>query len=169
MARPATTEYASFYNNYINKTNVNSVQELIATYANTLNNFFNSLPEEKADFAYAENKWTVKDLLQHIIDTERIFTYRALRFARKDTTPVAGFEENEYALNANASNRTLEELKDEFVAVRKATDIFLGSLTDEQLMQFGTANGNAISVNAIAFIIFGHILHHKNILEERYL
>jgi len=170
MARPQPGDFAAFYQDYINKTEgCNTISQLINQYSSTLNGFMNQLPESKADYSYADGKWTVKDLLQHLIDTERIMTYRALTIARKDSIVLPGFEENAYAANANAKNRSLQSLKEEFVAIRQSTDLFLLSLTVDQLLQKGTANKNAITVNALAFIIFGHILHHKQILEERYL
>jgi hypothetical protein len=111
----------------------------------------------------------VKDVVQHLIDAERIFAYRALRFARKDTTPLSGFDENSFANNANTSERTLVSLKEEFIAVRKSTDLLLLSFTQEQLNQTGISNDHSITVNAICYIIFGHLLHHISILGERYL
>ena len=169
MTRPLENEYASFYKNYIALAIGNNVEEIIENHSNTLNYFYNSLPETKADYAYADGKWTIKDLLQHLIDAERVFVYRATRFARKDSQSLLGFDENDYARNANACNRTLQSLKDELSALRASTNLFLASLNDEQLSQKGAANNNHITVNAIAFIIFGHLLHHKNIMEERYL
>ena len=169
MTRPQPTEYASFYAPYISLALGNSVAEIIENYSQLIENFYNNLPEAKANYAYANGKWTIKDLLQHLIDAERVFTYRATRFARKDNQPLLGFEENDYANNANASNRNLQDLKEEFLALRKSTDLFLLSLNDIQLQQIGTANNNKITVNAIAYITFGHLLHHKNIIEERYL
>ncbi|MBN8837810.1 MAG: DinB family protein [Sphingobacteriia bacterium] len=169
MARPATGDYAPFYHNYVEMAKGYSVKELIESYALPLNNFFQSLPDEKADYAYAEGKWTIKDLVQHIIDAERIFAYRALRFSRKDQTNLPGFDENAFAEHAHASERTFASLKEEFVAVRKSTDLLLQSFSEEQLLLSGLGNNNAITVNAICFIIYGHILHHKKILEERYL
>lgn len=169
MARPIQGEHGEFYQKYIDKTQGNSVQSLITNHSALLNDFINNLPDSKADYAYADGKWTVKDLLQHIIDTERIMSYRALTFARKDGKDLPGFEENDYAIAAKASTRTLQSLKEEFVAIRKATDLFLLSLTNEQLQQTGKANGYAVKVNSIAFMLFGHALHHKQIIEERYL
>ena len=169
MIRPQTTEFANFYANYITLATGNSVAEIVANNSQAINHFFNNLPDQKANYAYAPNKWTIKDLLQHLIDSERVFVYRATRFARKDNQPLLGFEENDYANNANASQRNLQDLENEFVALRTSTDIFLLGLNDSQLQQIGVANNNSITVNAIAYIIFGHILHHKNIIEERYL
>jgi len=169
MTRPQTTEYTSFYAPYISLATGNSIAEVIANHSQVIDKFYNNLPEEKANYAYAIGKWTIKDLLQHLIDAERVFIYRATRFARKDNQPLLGFEENDYANNSNASNRNLQDLKNEFLALRKSTDLFLLSLNDNQLQQIGTANNNTINVNAIAYIVFGHLMHHKNIIEERYL
>lgn len=168
MLRPQPTEYAAFYASYISLATGNSVADVIANHSQIINQFYNNLPNEKADYAYAIGKWTIKDLVQHLIDAERVFIYRATRFARKDKQPLLGFEENDYANNANANNRNLQDLKEEFLALRKSTDLFLLSLNDIQLQQIGTANNNSITVNAIACIVFGHALHHKNIIEERY-
>jgi len=169
MQRPLENEYASFYKNYIALATGNNINDVIVNHNNTISKFYSNLPEEKADYAYAEGKWTIKDLLQHLIDAERIFVYRATRFARKDNQSLLGFEENDYAQNANAITRTLQSLKEELSALRKSTNLFLENLNDDQLAQNGAANNNLITVNAIAFIIFGHLLHHKNIIEERYL
>ncbi len=108
-------------------------------------------------------------MIQHLADAERVFVYRAMRFSRKDTEPLPGFDEDSYAANANAANRSFDSLVEEFGLLRKSTDLFLGTLTEEQLSQAGVANNKPITVNAIAFIVYGHILHHKQVIEERYL
>ena len=108
-------------------------------------------------------------MLQHIIDTERIFAYRALTIARQDTNALPGFDENAYAAVCHADNRTWKSLLKEFKAVRKSTNMLINSFTDEQLQQSGTTNGNPNTTVAISFVIFGHILHHINIVNERYL
>ncbi len=169
MHRPAQNEYPQYYHNYIELAKGDSVKEIIEKYSKEINNKIIDLPTSKADYAYALGKWTVKELLQHLIDTERIFVYRALRFSRKDSQPLLGFEEDDYVANSNASTRNLDSLKEEFIALRKANDIFFETLTAEQLAAKGFANNNEISVNAIIFICFGHLLHHINILHERYL
>ena len=169
MPRPAVTDAAPFYHGYINLVKPDDIRQIISNYSALLKEFYNSLPDEKADYAYAVGKWTVKELLQHIIDAERVFCYRALRFARKDSTPLPGFDEKSFAANSMAAARTLSSLKEEFNALRTATDLLLQSFNNEQLNSSGTASNHYITVNAIAFIIYGHILHHKNILEERYL
>jgi len=168
MARPQANESAPFYHKYIALAEGNSISEIVENYSFELQEFYNNLPVEKADFAYAENKWTIKQVLQHLADAERVFAYRALRMSRNDETPLASFDENAYVENGFATERPLSSLKQEFNAVRAATDIFLLSLNEEQVGRIGTASNNPVSVNALAFIIYGHLLHHKNILKERY-
>lgn len=169
MAIPQPSESASFYHKYIALVEGNSIGGIIENYAFELQEFFNSIPDNKADFAYAENKWTVKQVLLHVIDAERIFAYRALRICRGDQTPLASFDENMYVENSFATARSLSSLKQEFNSVRAATDIFLLALNEEQVKRTGIASNNTISVNALAYIIYGHLLHHQNILRERYL
>lgn len=169
MARPQPGDYGSFYENYVQKVQGNSLREAIERHAEELNSFYSSLPEAKADYRYEAGKWSLKDLLQHVIDTERIMSYRLLQVARKDDTPLPGFDENTYALQANASSRSFETLKQEFLAVRKSTDLLIQSITDAQLNNAGTANAHRITALAIGFIIFGHMLHHKEVIETRYL
>lgn len=166
--KPLESEYPAYYHKYICLTNGNNINELLQNHSYEIVKFINELPDAKADYAYAAGKWTIKELVQHLIDTERIFIYRALRFARKDNQPLLGFDEDDYAQNSNASNRTLQSLKDEFIALRNSSDIFLKTLSNEQLQQNGTANNQSITVNAIAFICFGHLIHHINIIKERY-
>ena len=169
MARPQPGDYGNYYENYVQKVQANSLREAIERYADEMNSFYSSLPEAKADYRYDAGKWSLKDLLQHVIDTERIMSYRMLRVARKDSTPLPGFDENTYSIQANASARTFESLKQEFVALRKSTDLLMQSFTEEQLNNAGTANEHRITALAIGFIIFGHMLHHKQVIETRYL
>lgn len=145
----------------------NWLEELKISGEKTLE-IYQNLSEENSNFAYAEGKWTLKELLQHLIDAERIFVYRALRFARKDQTELPGWDEEEYAKHYFASDRTLKSLVDEFEAVRKSSVIFFENLNPEQLAATGTANGNRISVETIAKLVVGHNLHHLNIISERY-
>ena len=169
MPKPAEGEFPPFTQAYINLVKGDSVVEVIANHTEELNSFYNALPEDKADYKYEAGKWTIKEVLQHVIDAERIFAYRALRIARKDTTPLPGFDENNYTANANANARTLASLKDEFSIIRRSTVLLLQSFNEDQLKQKGTASNHAVTVNAIAFILYGHLLHHKKIIEERYL
>lgn len=169
MPKPLTEEHPPYFSKYINLVAANSVAEAVTIYSPLLEKFYTGLPADKADHAYAPGKWSIKDLLQHVIDTERIFSYRILRIARKDKTPLASFDENSYSENANARHRTLSSLQEEFMAVRKSTDLLLNSLSAEQLTETGIASNMPVTANAIGYIIFGHLLHHKQILEERYL
>jgi len=168
MAQPNKEDYGAFYEGYVSRVIAKNLHEAVNTYSQPLTFFFINLPDEKADYSYASNKWSLKDLLQHIIDTERIMSYRVLRIARNDQTPLPGFEENDYAVNAKAGNRTFDSLKNELQALRKSTDLLIASLTEEQLNNEGTASGQRATANAIGYIIFGHLLHHKKIIEERY-
>jgi len=131
--------------------------------------FVQDIPMDKFDYRYAEGKWAIKDIIQHIIDVERIFAYRALRFARNDKTELPGFEENDYVNEAYGNNRSIMELLTELSAVRYATLLLYKSFNGEQLLRIGIASKNPISVGAIGFIIIGHQNHHQKIFEERYL
>lgn len=125
--------------------------------------------EDLDDFNYAEGKWTVKEIIQHLIDTERVFAYRAMRFARKDETNLPGFDENQYAANATVSKRKLAGLLEEYQLLRLANAYLFNQFTDEELARTGVANGNQISVGAIGYICIGHAIHHFNVIQERYL
>lgn len=169
MARPLPGEYnEQFQQKYIDAAKGNDIEELIKNHSIGFIDFVNGIPGQKADFAYAENKWNVKELLQHIIDTERIFIYRLLRLARRDAYAMPGFEQDIFATNSHASQRSLDSLKKEFSLLRQSTDIFLLSLTGEDLSQKGIVSNYTITVNSLSFIIFGHVQHHINILKERY-
>ena len=127
------------------------------------------LSEEKMNYAYAPGKWTIKDMLVHLSDTERIFVYRALRFSRGDETPLPGFEESLFAANARANEREKEDVIREYSLVRESSIAFVESLSDEALDRRGLANNNLLSVRYIVNLIYGHHKHHLNILRERYL
>jgi hypothetical protein len=131
--------------------------------------FLQQITAEKSVYRYANDKWSVKELLQHITDTERIFSYRALCIARGDTTPLPGFNENSYAANSKADNRKWNDLLEDFRAVRRSTEILFASFDKDQLNASGTANGKYVYVEGIGFIIAGHVLHHVKMLKERYL
>jgi uncharacterized damage-inducible protein DinB len=164
------TEYAPFYANYITQvSNQYSLVEELEISVHRLIKFVQDIPLDKFDYRYAEGKWTIKDILQHIIDAERIFAYRALRFARNDKTDLPGFEENEYVDEANANNRTIIQLLTELSAVRHATLLLFKTFSDSQLLRMGTANNNAMSVRALGFVIIGHQNHHQRVFQERYL
>ena len=169
MPRPISGTYPVYFDNYIRLTEFDTPTEGIAKYSNYLNEFFCNLPADKAEFSYAPGKWNVKEMLLHIIDTERIFAYRALSLSRGENTPLPGFVENTYAANSAANQRTWESLLAEFKAVRLSTDLLIQSFTPAQLDRLGITNNHPTSVNAIVYIIFGHLLHHVNVVKERYL
>lgn len=169
MARPAETDFPAYFAGYISKVNTETISEAINKYSAALNQFYTSLPEAKADHAYAPGKWTIKEVLQHLIDAERVFSYRLMCIARKEKTSLPSFDENAYAEFSQADKRSLSDLKEEFTAVRKSTDLLLNSLSDEQFDEVGTSNNSKVTAKAIAYVVFGHLLHHKDILEERYL
>ena len=162
-------EYTEYYGYYIS---LNASDDLILNLKNQIEDtplFFKSLPVEKLEYQYEVGKWTPKDILQHIIDTERIFAYRALRFARFDTINLPGYEENDYADIANANNRTVDDLLEEYKIVKLATIHLFKSFSEKMLLNIGQANNAFISVRAIGYIISGHEIHHINIIKERYL
>jgi len=131
--------------------------------------FVTSLPVEKLTYRYAEGKWTIKEILAHLIDDERIYAYRALRFARNDQTELPGFEQDDYALESFANDRSLESLLNEFGTVRDSTIALFDSFDVRVMTRMGRASGNVMSVRAAAYHIAGHELRHLNIIKERYL
>lgn len=131
--------------------------------------FLGSLPEEKLLYRYAEGKWTIKEIVQHLADDERIYAYRALRFARNDSTELPGFDQDAFTRNARANERSLDDLLAELATVRAATLSLYTGLPDEALTRRGVASGNVMSVRAIAYHIAGHELWHLNVIRERYL
>ena len=168
MNRPQADEYPVFYKGYIDTVKDDVLSELehqIVSFQALLK----EIPEEKAGFAYAEGKWTIIELIGHILDTERIMAYRALRIARNDSTPLAGFEENDYVANAHFADRSLNSRAEEFEYLRKANLFLIRSLNETELGRVGISNEKPISVKALVFIIAGHLNHHIRILKERYL
>jgi hypothetical protein len=128
-----------------------------------------SIPETKASYQYLPEKWTVKQILSHIIDCERVYAYRALRLSRKDATPLAGFDENTYVMNAAVEARSLEQLSNEYNAVRNASILLYDFMTNEMLDFKGIANNVFFTARSLGYMIAGHNIHHCNILRERYL
>ena len=128
-----------------------------------------SLDEEKLNYRYAKNKWTIREILVHIIDDERIYAYRALRFARNDKTELPGFEQDAYVSSSQANTRSIESILEEYKAVRDATIALFNGLPEDSFLRMGTANNNTATVRALAYHIAGHELHHMNIIKEKYL
>ena len=168
MKRPQAEEFPLFYKGYVDTVSENVLTEL-EQQMESFSALLRSISAEKASFAYAEGKWTIKELAGHVIDTERIMAYRALRIARNDTTPLPGFDENDYVANAHFADRSLESLADEFAALRKANMNLIRSLNAIEIDRSGISNEKPISVRALIFIMAGHVNHHVAILKQRYL
>lgn len=169
MPRPDLTRVPVFYHNYIKLVPTDDLISELKDQAISFRSFLDTISAEKAEYRYAADKWSIKELLQHCIDAERIFAYRALCIARKDQTPFPGFEEEDYAKNAKTQNRSWESLKEEFSVIRKGSEILFETFDEEQLEATGTASGNSNYVRAFGFILLGHLAHHEKIIKERYL
>jgi len=169
MPKPDLSTVPEWYHKYLNQIREEDLNNAIKKNTESVVQFLRSVPEEKWSYRYAEGKWSIREMIQHIIDAERIFSYRALCFARGEKISLPGFEENDYAAASKADKRSKEELIEEFETVRKSIEQLYASFDDEQLKAVGVSNNNSISVNAIGFIISGHVQHHINVLKERYL
>lgn len=166
---PDPNTLPDFYKNYVALVKDMNLIEALEQSIKLTHELISNLPETKGDYRYAPGKWSIKELLCHLLDAERVFAYRAMRFARNDATPLPGFDENEYAPQANAEARSLKQLADELMRLRLTTlDLFKG-FTNEMLQRKGSANNSVISVVNIGYVIAGHETHHRNILNERYL
>lgn len=165
-----THQFAEYFNYYVSLVDKNKdVISVLEDTHNETNTLLDLITENQGNYAYAENKWTIKELLIHLIDTERIFCNRALRFARNDKTNLPGYDHDEYVNFCNAKDRTICDIYKEYNHVRAATIALFKSFSEEMLIREGTANGNKLTVLAIGYIIAGHEKHHINILNERYL
>jgi uncharacterized damage-inducible protein DinB len=167
--RPQQGDYALFYENYVSLVPSGDFLEILRDQRRELVGLLSPLSEDQAEFRYAPGKWSIKEVLGHITDAERIFAYRLLRIARGDETPLASFEQNGYIKTGNFSARKLEDLLHEFSTVRESTICLVRSLDDAAWLRRGTASQKEVSVLALAFIIAGHDRHHRIILEKHYL
>lgn len=165
--RPAPSEFASFYAGYIGKVPDSGPAALLKEQIGTLETL-RSLPEEKANHAYADGKWSVKELIGHVADAERVFSYRLTRIARGDMTPLAGFDENAWARTAPHAKRPMASVVDEMIAVRRSTLALIDSLDETTIANSGVANNNPVSARAICWIMAGHTKHHLDMIRERY-
>jgi hypothetical protein len=169
MPKPSIETYPIYFQKYVALV---PEDDLITGFENQLpllKQFLSTITEEKSAYAYAAGKWTLKEVLQHLIDTERIFNYRALCFSRKETVSLPGFEENDYAANSNANARTWQDMVEEFISVRNSTEMLYKSFSAEMLENTGKSNNNPATVNSLGFTTLGHFYHHKKVMEERYL
>jgi uncharacterized damage-inducible protein DinB len=170
IEKPGEGEYSPYTIMYIGLLPDDGlVLKYLADNLKATEDFILSLPEEKLTYRYAEGKWTIKELLVHIIDDERIYAYRALRFGRNDKTELPGFEQDDYAIHSGANERDIKEILKEFATVRKATISLFEGFDSEALLRAGIADGKIMSVRAAAYHIAGHELRHINIIKERYL
>lgn len=167
MNKPEQDEYAEYYDRYISLVE-SDVLPMLNGQPAELRAMFAALPEEKGTYKYAEDKWTLKEVLSHLIDGERFFAYRMLRISRGDKTPIEGFEQDDYIENSNANYRSFGELLDEFDLQRRSNMLFVRNLSDEATKRLGTASGYTVSVRALVYMMAGHVCHHVNILKERY-
>ncbi len=168
MPRPDLAQVPDHFHVYINQAPGEDVSAVLASSGKDILEWLQALPEEKRDHRYAPEKWTIREVVQHLLDAERIFAYRALCFARKDATSLPSFDENSYADHSKASTRTWEELLEEFRLVRAANEIMFSSFDEEQLETAGVANNRSMQVRAVGFTMAGHVYHHLRILKERY-
>ncbi len=165
---PLNENYAAFYATYVSKVDYNDLLLGLADFHDQTQAFLGRISAEKSAFRYQEGKWSIKEVIGHLIDAERIFTYRALCFARNDKTELPGYDENFWAANSNAHQRNFDDLLKEFYFVRQATIELFNSFDEQMLNNSGVANGNKMSVRALGFIILGHEIHHLQVLRERY-
>lgn len=169
MNRPDRSEYDPYYEGYVALVANDDIFDTLDAQPKNLQDLLTAIPDEKGEYRYAEGKWSVKELVGHLIDGERMFAYRVFRISRGDQTPIEGFEQDGYIENAFSNGRSFADLVEEFSLLRRANMIFFNNLTDDGWDRVGTANNVSVSVRALAYIMAGHIDHHLNILKERYL
>lgn len=167
--RPQSSEHPSYYDHYIGLVKEDDIIKALKNQVIGAQSVISAIPEDKENYAYADGKWTIKEVLGHIIDTERILGYRAIRFARKDKTVLPGFDENSFVANANFNKRTLYDLAHEFAIVRESNIASFKHFDEATLDQIGNANGKDVSVRAILYMIAGHATHHMNVIRTKYL
>lgn len=168
IGQPEVTEYAPYYERYVALVRGGNILKTLEDQATGVRHALWAVPEARAGFRYGTGKWTVREVLGHCIDAERVFAYRALAFARGETAPLPAFSENEYALQSGHDRVSIAELLEEFASVRTATLHLLRNLPEQAWRRTGTASGKPVSVRALAFIMAGHVAHHLAILHERY-
>ena len=169
MNKPDSTEYAPYYEKYVSLVPDGQIVVTLGKQIETTLGLLGGLSETQGGLRYAPGKWSVKEVVGHLIDAERIFVHRAFRFARNDQTPLSSFDENSYVDNANFDSRKLADLAEEFACVRKSSLFLFNNLDGDLWLRRGIASDNEVSVRALAYITAGHELHHVGILRSRYL
>lgn len=168
MNRPNENEFAPYYKRYIDLVPDGDIISIMIEQQKDVEDILSSIDEETSKFRYAENKWSVREVIGHVIDGERIFAYRALRFSRNDKTELPGFNQDNFMLNSIYHNVPIKNLLEEFILLRKANILMLQSFTEEMWNRTGIANNNFATVKAIAYLSVGHCKHHLNVLKEKY-
>ncbi|MGB0347327.1 MAG: DinB family protein [Balneolaceae bacterium] len=166
---PADSEYVHYYSRYVGHVEKANIINTLNAQMHELYTLINSVPGDKAFFAYAPDKWTLKEVIGHMIETERLFCYRAFAISRGEKQPLPGMDQDEYMANNYYNKRTLANLSNEYLAVRVSTIHLLSSMTKEMISKRGIASGFDVTVRALAFIIAGHERHHINMIKEKYL
>lgn len=169
VGRPQATEHAPYYSLYIDRIEDDDILTVLEKQINETLSTIGIAEEKNITEPYAQGKWSVKQAIGHLNDTERIMSYRALRFARNDSTPLSGFEQDDFIPTGKFNERSLADLKEEFECIRRSTLCFLKHLEKDAWLRSGKANNNEISVRALAYVMAGHVKHHLEILETRYL
>ncbi len=169
QVQKSTGVYPAHFNKYIALVQNEELNFILNKQASEGETFFNSIHANKWLYKYGEDKWTIKEVLQHITDTERVFSNRAFVFSRKDPNTIQSFNENEYAKNSNANYRNPKDLIDEFLAVRKSTVLLFNGFSEEQLNAIGKGSSYEMDVKSVGYMIAGHFAHHINVLNEKYL
>jgi hypothetical protein len=169
MHRPEKSEYNEYYDRYVSLVDETDIVSALEKQLSEIDEILGAVSEEKSLFAYDEGKWTIKEVLGHLIDGERIFGYRALRISRGDRTPIEGFEQDGYVENAPFNDYRFSDLLEEFRLVRRSSILFFKHLKEGDWTRTGTASDSPVSVRALAYIMAGHVRHHANILREKYL
>lgn len=168
MMRPKPEEYGEYYQAYIDQVGSGDILEILKDQMHETYTLINTLTSKQARYQYADGKWTVKEVIGHLIDSERIFAYRGLCFARDETKSLPGFDQDAYVAEGNFRERSLQSLGDEYFSLRNSTIVMFDSFTENILLRKGTANDNTFSVRALAYIIAGHEKHHLKVLEDNY-
>lgn len=169
LQRPTENEFPAYYVPYVRHVPEGDLIEVLEKHLKETARLFNGMTEETGHFRYGEDKWTIKEVLGHMADTERVMSYRLLRVGRGDKTPLAGFDENLYVENAKTNRLSIQTILADFVAIRRATITLIQNMPEEAWENIGNANNMPVTTRAIAYIIAGHAIHHKKIITERYL
>ncbi len=169
LNKPSVDEYHNFYHGYVSKIDTENIIDYLRDQGQYFLELLETIDESRADFQYAPGKWTIKQMLNHMNDTERIFTYRALALSRGESNAIPGYDHNAYVEAVDVSNRSIFDLAEEFATIRVGTVSFYRNLQPSYGLRMANVNGNPMSVRALAFITAGHLQHHKDILVERYL